>query len=202
MRETRAVDSCVQAVNQSTRESSWARGFIISLSTKCVNTRSAVNLNPVPWPSELLVPLPRVEYRRPVHGSTTFGCLKSKSPTATSKDCLRVRSSNKAPMPLARATSPASSPFCVKDKGAEASLFFGKRMENKSCKFSSQNFLETVMYLHKLMAPKRRITGSLRKFVSIKQAKMRGLMRSNMLLAPKMRPLSAISANASASRSS
>mmetsp|Transcript_33895 Transcript_33895/g.89834 ORF Transcript_33895/g.89834 Transcript_33895/m.89834 type:complete len:223 (+) Transcript_33895:827-1495(+) len=81
-------------------------------------------------------------------------------------------------------------------------LVFGKRMEKSSCRFSWQKRLETVMNLQRLMAPRRRSTGSLRIPGSRRHEKRRGFTRSRKLRAPYKRPFSTRSAKASFSRSS
>merc|ERR1719215_210488 len=94
---TRAVDSCFEAVNHRARTSNTARGFNMSFKTKCVNTSMAVKRNSIEAePSE--AGAAKVAYNLPVQGSTTLGCLKSKSPTETSKDWRNVRSSINAPI--------------------------------------------------------------------------------------------------------
>mmetsp|Transcript_72773 Transcript_72773/g.210694 ORF Transcript_72773/g.210694 Transcript_72773/m.210694 type:complete len:282 (+) Transcript_72773:994-1839(+) len=97
--------------------------------------------------------------------------------------------------------APTSSALCAPDK-APGALFFGKRMENNNCRFSWQNFFDTVMYLQRLIAPRRRKTGSDRMTGSSKHAKSKGFILSSKLFGPKTTPDSASSMKASFSRSS
>mmetsp|Transcript_79800 Transcript_79800/g.211780 ORF Transcript_79800/g.211780 Transcript_79800/m.211780 type:complete len:208 (-) Transcript_79800:388-1011(-) len=186
MRATLDVASCEHAVSHSARTSNTARGFIMSLSTRCVSTRSAVSRNSVAEaPSGPACVGPEsVPYRRPVHGSTTLGCLKRRSPTATNKDCRRVKSSKSVPDRLALATKSCATSCASVAALNGASLPLGNRIEKRICKFSSQKRLDTVMNLQRLMAPTRRRMGSLRNSGFSKHEKISGLTLSSRLRAP------------------
>mmetsp|Transcript_52297 Transcript_52297/g.158890 ORF Transcript_52297/g.158890 Transcript_52297/m.158890 type:complete len:331 (+) Transcript_52297:121-1113(+) len=181
MRATRAVGSCTQAVSHNALTKNTARGFSMSFNTKCVSTRSAVSRSSAAAPPSAPGALPSVAYKRLVQGSTTLGCLNNKSPTATSKPCRNVVSSSNAPMPLAPMLPNVSSPSWADNAPAPP---FGNKIVKSNCKFSWQNFFDTVMYLQRLIAPNLRSTGSFRNEGSSKHLKSNGLTLSRMFLLP------------------
>mmetsp|Transcript_80553 Transcript_80553/g.232833 ORF Transcript_80553/g.232833 Transcript_80553/m.232833 type:complete len:537 (-) Transcript_80553:651-2261(-) len=200
IRATRAVGSCTQAVSHKARTSKTALGLSMSFSTKCVRTNNAVSRSSATAPPSAPGVLPSEAYNLPVHGSTTFGCRKRRSPTATSSACRNVVSSINDIVLAPPIVDSGSSPASADNAPLEPPL--GKRIENKSCKLSWQNFFDTVIYLQRLIAPSRRKMGSVRKAGSSRHANNNGLILSRRLREPKTMPDSASSKNASFSRSS